>query len=504
MAIKGTIFVHHNAATRQLEVHAVNHGESPGTLTHNIRATEVEAFNESGVTQHDNQSYGHNNPTPAGTDQNPQTATMQFPIGGTYKSEDLTGHQRIPRPVTIQPGMWLRVGFRQRAFAALPIPPPGGIVEIPYESMKPQTNSSMARSQWASYYQFLGFNPEPMVRSGNHVPPALKAMLAQRSPHVVKGSVTIAPVADEKDPSVLRGWDVVVKNDATGTPKEGETHGFTATVVLTDGAGVGEKNAGLGLESMPCPGEGTEARQHIVAGGSYGVQADPGCPVRLGIRGYASAESTLPQLHEGPRTLDLAAFTRSFADTQSDWFDGDKLGAKLGEKKNRVDFFANGKRINDTLPDTIYTGNEAVERAEFKQPPKVVVKRVAASEERPAGWEVSVESLLPDADKLGPVGFKCKPWIDVDGRLVSARCMTKTALTPTKRSATWFIPADAEVGGAALKKGTPLVIDTGPLGWRATIPLPGARETFDSTADPLATWVLRESDYHRAGLIIGS
>jgi hypothetical protein len=72
-------------------------------------------------------------------------------------------------------------------------------------------------------------------------------------------------------------------------------------------------------------------------------------------------------------------------------------------------------------------------------------------------------------------------------------------LTSGAREATWFIPASDEGG-----KGTALVIDTGPLGWRGTIPLPSKRETFDSAADDVAPedlWVLRESDYLRAGLI---
>ena len=496
MAIKGTIFVHHNATTKQIEVHAVSHGDSPGVLTHNMRATEVEAFNESGTTQHDDQRFGHSNMTPAGSAAAPQTATINFPVGGTYTSEDLTGQQRIPRPVAIVPGTWLRVGFRQRAFAALPIPPPGEVVEIPFESMQAQTKSSMDRSQWARHYRLQGWSPEPLARDGKHIPVALQAVLAQKTPHVVKGTVTIEPTSD--DQGALTGWDVVYENGAAGAPGPGETHVFTATVVLTDAAGNGDKNAGLGLESMTCPTGGTPATPHNVAGGNYGVAAQAGGAVRLGVRGFSSATTTLPSLAEGARRVDLATFTRTYAATQSDWFDGDKLGPKLGEKKNRVDFFRGEKRINDELPDTIYTGDEAIERAEFKQPPKVIVKRTDE------GWEIAVESLLPDADNLGPVGFPCKPWLDVDGngKLASDRCLTKTQLTPAKRTATWFLPKDAEIGGVTPKKGTPLVIDCGALGWRATIPLPGARETFDSTADPLSTWVLRESDYQRAGLIV--
>ncbi len=505
--IKGTIFVHHNTATGHLDVHAVNHGDSPGALTHNMRATEVEIKNEAGVAQHDdNSKFGHGSPVSAGADTAPQTATLAFAIGDTYTSEDLMPDgRRIPRPVQIIAGTWLRVGFRQRSFATLQIPPPGQIVEIPYEAMLPQSNSSMssARSQYS--YGFVGWDVAPLKRDGSHIPAALQALLAQKSPHVVTGEVRIVPVADKHDPERLAGWDVVYENRAQGKPAADATHGFTATVVLVNYNGDGEKNAGLGLESMPCPAGGTEASQHIVAGGDYGahlgVVAQPGGAVRLGIRGYSVANTTLPGLNDGARTLDLSAFERTFGTTQSDWFDGDKLGLKLGEKKNRVTFFSAGRAINASLPDTIYTGAEAFERAEFKLPPRVVVTRVAADGEHAAGWRVDVTNLLPDHDNIGPIAYPLRPRIDVDGALTTASFLRATTLTHHKREASWFIPIDATAGDAAIKKGTSLIVDTGPLGWRGTIDLPGARDRVDTSENPARFWVLRESDYLRAGML---
>jgi hypothetical protein len=142
VAIKGTIFVHHDAASKRLNVYAVNHGDSPGTLTHNIRRNRDEAWNRGGAAQHDdNNQFGHGNPVPSGYETSPQVASLSFPIGGTYNTSDYEGHGWHVRPVKIEPGAWLRVGFRQRAFTAIEIPPPGQVVEIPYESLEGQQSS---------------------------------------------------------------------------------------------------------------------------------------------------------------------------------------------------------------------------------------------------------------------------------------------------------------------------------------------------------------------------
>ncbi len=503
MAIKGTVFVHHDAASRRLNVYAVNHGESPGTLTHNIRRDREEAFNRNGAAQHDDHGqFGHGTPVPAGRETAPQVASLSFPIGGTYNSSDYEHHGWRARPVKIEPGAWLRVGFRQRAFTAVEIPPAGEVVEIPYEALEAQQRSSMANTQWRDYYRFQGWTPEPLERDGRHVPPAMQAILAQRSPHVVAGAVHVDPVPDRKDPTLLLGWDVIFENHASGAPKPGETQGFTGTVVVTDPFGEGEKNAGLGLESMPCPGPDTSARQRIVAEGLYSVVARPGVSLRVGVRGHSTGSMTLPSLEQGRVSLQFSQFERAHGRSQTDWFDGDALQAKLGEKKNRVDFFVGEERINAQIPDTIYVGEEAYERAEFKDPPRVRIEAVAASGVQPGGWNLTIENRLPDADHLGPVGFPVRPWIGVDGKLESARFLRKKKLTPQSREATWFLPRGADVGGHGLAKGATLVVDTGPLGWRGTLTLPGAGQVVDTADAPHDGWVLRESDYLRAGLIV--
>ncbi len=66
--------------------------------------------------------------------------------------------------------------------------------------------------------------------------------------------------------------------------------------------------------------------------------------VRLGIRGFASGNTTPPSLAEGERTIDLGTLTRTHAATQTDGVDGAALATELGEKRNRVEFFADGAR----------------------------------------------------------------------------------------------------------------------------------------------------------------
>lgn len=501
--VRGTIFVHHNVETRQINVHAVNHGQSPGQLTHNMRSSLAELKTlKPGVLQHDDTKFGHGNPVNRGSLERPQTATLSFPVGDIYQSEDVhTDGQRTAVPVPIQEGTWLRVGFRQRASFELPIPAPGEIVEIPYEAMRAQTSSSSQTTVWKDLYRYLGWAPEPMVRDGSHAPAELRAVMANKPPHLVTGLASIEAVAHAHAPTVLKGWYVRFDNGATGTASAEQTHGFTATAVLTDGNGRANKNAGLGLEAMPTTGGGSSARQFIMAGGDYGVRAEPGTSIRLGIRGHSFANTALPKLGERVE-LDLSHFQVGTSETQSAWFDGAKLRGKMGEKKNRVEFFENGRQINDELPDTVYSGTDAFERAEFKVPPRVTAQRRASD----GAWVISMESLLPDADKLGPVGFSGKIWLEVDGQLQESD-LAAFEFTPQLRSTTWSLQADRLVPGSGLTvsalvkaRRARLVIDTGPLGWRGTLSLPRDGELADSTHAELQNWVLRETDYHRAAL----
>ena len=186
-----------------------------------------------------------------------------------------------------------------------------------------------------------------------------------------------------------------------------------------------------------------------------------------------------------------------------DWFDSEALSLKLGEKKGQVNFLRNGQRINDSLPDTIYTGADAFLKAEFKQPPRLTLKHVKPSARLPAGgWRVKIRSELPDEDALGPIGFQLE--LKTLGKRGDPRVMPPATLTPTVREHVVVLPMGAKIGGITLRDGTELVVDTGPLGWRGFVKLPSAGETLDTSANEAtlhSTWVLRETDYRRAGLI---
>ncbi len=506
---KGTVFLFNNPKTRKIELTAVNQGASPGLLTHNVRATQDEALNKRGLPQHDdNGAFGHGNAVPSGTEDRPGIATLGFPVGGQYR----TGDSDVPgqyhwrwHTVPIEAGAWFRVGFRSRAWAVVQAPAPGEYVEIPYEDMKPQTTSAMG-----VHGRFAGWDTEPAVRDGSHVPEQLKDLWTGKDPFVVQGQARIKPVATRENPGQLAGWEVWFDNTARGRPGKGQTHGFTATVTLVNAQGEGAKNAGLGLESMACPGGNHSAMQFIVANGDYGVnnfgiRANAGTEVRLGIRGHSSTELSLPSLAQGEVSCELRNFEKSNADTQNDWFDGDALLSKMGEKKGRVSFFRDGKSINHELPDTVYRGEEAFIRAEFKQPPRLLAHRVADSVDFPGGgWEIEVKNELPDADDLGPVGFPVSLKVaHGDLLLADASGVPPVELTPGRREARWFIPNGFNFAGVVLDAGSELVVDSGALGWRGRMTLPGSDESVDTSRDLdtlHATWELRETDYLRANL----
>ena len=256
---KGSIFVFNNPSTKQLEVSAVNHGPTPGDLTHNIRATRDEAFNKRNLPQHDdNNHFGHGDLVPTGTDAVAQTTKRAFPIGGSYNTgdSDQSGQWNWKyHAVAIQPGSWIRIGFRRRAWTALEIPAEGKFVEIPYQQLTTMGVSAMGNANMNG----TGWETEPVV-GPVAVPPEISKIAPKVEPRVVLGRARIVPIANPNDSSSLRGWEVWFENGVKGSPAAGQTHGFTATVVLLNRDDQGAKNAGLGLESMACPGENTRVQ----------------------------------------------------------------------------------------------------------------------------------------------------------------------------------------------------------------------------------------------------
>jgi hypothetical protein len=483
MPIRGTILVHHNAATRQLEVIAENLGDSPGMMTHNVFGSRQEAETSN---VHDDMRYGHGDPVPHGNDARPGIVRRNFPINAPYNEH------------SVRVGNWFRVGFRGQAWLPVQIPPPGETVVVPYEQMRPSNGT---------------FRPQAFDRASRVGGPlaAMFAALNQGNKHHTIGQVQLVPVPDPRRPNRLRGWEVVVENQAHFEPADGQTTGFSATVVLTNAEGKGAKNAGLGLESMGVPAGGYSARQFILFDGDYGarefgVRAQPGTRVRLGVRGISTFDAHLPSLAEGTRTIGLHEFKRTEGDLVSAWFETKEILGKLGEKKGRVEFFKDRQRLNDQLPDTVYHGDEAFIRAEFKDPPRVRIETLPASEELPqGGWSISMESALPEEDKLGRVGFVggLAPVAARNRPEIDEAALPVRQFSPEQRVHRWVLPAGARVGGAPAKAGTELAVVTGALGWRAKIALPKAGEAVDTHESPgkmERLWTLRETDYHRAKL----
>ncbi len=232
------------------------------------------------------------------------------------------------------------------------------------------------------------------------------------------------------------------------------------------------------------------------------MRARPDTPVRLGIRGHSTYHAQLPSLAEGALAIPLSTFEKQSSESSSDMFEFDALVAKLGEKKSRIDIFRDGVRINDELPDTVYFGAEALERAEFKDPPRVNIESVEPSDGLPnGGWRISVSNLLPDSDPLGPLGFSAKLHLLKGDRLHSSEAkLSSFAFDAEHREHQWVLPAGNNLGSVTVQPDNELLIDTGALGWRGTVRLPGKGESVDTSVNPLEVWSLRETDYFRGGL----
>ena len=500
MTVRGAIYIYNNPEKRQLQIIADNRGEGLSSLTHNMfpdrGQAEQPAFqNGRWVAADDHQIVSHYNPVPAGTPDAPAFAQLTFQIGDTYHSGRAssvgTTHQ-----VPIEPGTFVRVGFRGLAWHVEEIPAPGQVVVVPYEEMTAGTVGSYGSGQWS---------PEAMdsAARARGLPAELAASLRQPAERTLHGQVRIRPVPDASRPDGLAGWEVWF--DHLGQPGSG---GFIGTLVLTNEQAEGTKNAGLGLESMACPAAGFQTMQFIQNGGDYGkakhgVLAQPGCPIRLGIRGHSHATARLPSLSEGERTLPFAQFEVKSSESSSDWFDSDALMTKLGEKKALIDIYRDGERINESLPDTVYVGQEAVTRAEFKVPPRVQVAYVDSTQ---PGWRVQVTSQLPAEDAIGPLACRVRLGLGPSGLDRQRAAPIPSALfTDAERRFDWFIPAGASVGDAVAEPGQTLLVDTGALGWRGQLCLPAPGADLDTHASPSAppdmeAWSLRETDFHRAKL----
>lgn len=158
-----------------------------------------------------------------------------------------------------------------------------------------------------------------------------QALTALSSPGLAaRGRFEVEAVRNKA--GVLTHWAVRAVNEGTQP--------FSATVVMSDA----EKNAGIGLESMALPRKGAAAEQHLIAKADYGVPAEVGERVRLGVRSYGWTEFPLPK--SGTVTVDVRDLTieNNGADRPED-FSAEHLAAKRKEKfaTGKVRFFQGGR-----------------------------------------------------------------------------------------------------------------------------------------------------------------
>lgn len=249
------------------------------------------------------------------------------------------------------------------------------------------------------------------------------------------------------------------------------------------------KNDGIGLESMAVPNKGSAAMQRVEAWGNYGVEAAPGQKMRLGVRGYSWIEVPLPT--EGKLEIPLHKFKIDAKQMVDEFFDKKAVTEKRSEKVDRVQFFEDGKALNDKLVPTTWKGDEARRKATFDAP-RLVVKTVPRSKEHPGGgYLVELESKLPEFVDDERAGFVAA--IRLAGAKVTsakAKVLAPQKLEYPGMKVEWFIANGQDCGGVVAEAGAELQVATKGLGWSATVTLPGRGAVDSDTKEDL--WGLRE------------
>jgi hypothetical protein len=499
MTHQGTLYIYHRPKKdheqyNTLHVIVNNYGPAPQALSHIYLPDEATARDLMGQT-HDNNGgtdirggqYGHGDGVNAGRPDAPVITDKTFGIGSTYTPQIMRGNQWWQPQVKIEPGTWGRVGFRYQANIPFQVPAEGEYLEIPFENMLKAKGNATA------------FPVTPMA--SRPLPNYLEAMLVNVEPTKVEGRVEVIPVGDAS--GKLTHWEVKFFNTATTPPTARQTRGFTGIALLHGDKDDGNKNAGLGMESMPCPAGGYWAKQIIVAGGNYGVKAEPGANIRFAARAWGNRKGDkLPSLAEGPLVIDLSTFERAKnAKFDPEWFDGPLMITKLREKKSFVDFYQGDKHLNPELEDIVYEGVEAFGKAEYKDRPELTIDRRPSSAAFPGGgWEIDVKSLLPEKDKCGRVGMTVRLGVaDGDRVLYDDAAIPPLQFSPESREHKWRIPEGLQIGGVAITPETKLVVDTGAVGWKASINVP-AEGQLHVESDPEnanSTWLFNASRYVR-------
>ncbi|MBK7860800.1 MAG: hypothetical protein IPJ65_19800 [Archangiaceae bacterium] len=467
MPIRGKVYIVPDAAKRSWRMVVHNTGDGAIGVTNNIFPKGVN--HEQQFVHDDHVRYGHGLPV------NPGGVSFQeFQEGAPYNNQP------------IREGSTLRVGLRGLAWQAVELPPLGSDpIELDLADFVwygGNAQSSRADVNYMDQYASQARNKlSRNVANGAQVLAEIEALMNPNLPKV-KGQASITAVPNDR--GQLSHWEVRFKN-ASPQP-------FIGTVAF-DGA---NKNDGIGLESMALPAETSEAMQRIEALGNYGATAKPGAGLRLGVRGYGYLETQLPDA--GTVEFDVSHFTKDSSSFAEEYFDPAAVRDKQNEKRDRVQFWENGKAINDELKPKTLHGDEARAKSTFDAP-GVSVEAVEDGPETPGGgWVVTVKNPLPKEDDRGELGFVATLRLGPDG-------WDPAVLKPKKLSAqedtkTWFIPRNSEVNGVAAKTGTKLIIGTRGLGWVGTVALPAKGKSVDAAADFDKAWGFREDQYNRRNL----
>ena len=145
-------------------------------------------------------------------------------------------------------------------------------------------------------------------------------------------------------------------------------------------------------------------------------------------------------------------------------------------------------------PPLVFRGHEAIRESDFDAP-RLQVRSVHESAERPAGFEIEVTSNMPTRAWNTEVGFigtlKLQADADADAKRVDeARPAGKNVeLAPPKpflapgATHRWFLPMGADMNGVEVASGKNLQFGTRGLGWFSIVKLPKAGEVIDSVAN---------------------
>ncbi len=457
----------------QIRVGIANQGTVDLTLTNNVTSKREDPLL---VVHDDHEAFGHGLPVAPG-----KVSEQAFPLGALYR------HQRISDDST------LRLGFRA-------VNGVGAYVTVPLAGLKldepkiidvrkdfvwytgqqfSRTDGAGSPDKYAGMREYGYLNPTHAlsvdVANG---PDWLAKFLAPKvePKFKAKGRLTIEPITEGNR---LTGWMVRTVN--SGDPENGFSP-FIATVALDV-----ENDGKKGLESMAVPHLKSEAAQPIFAGTKrYAALPEPGTPIRLGVRGLGNEVVRLPGLGEKAtvRVEDLPINTTQNAD---EFFNLAAVLKKRQEKAGVVQFSDGGVPV-PVPPPLVFRGHEAMRESDF-DPPRLQVRKVPKSAERPAGFEVEVTSSMPKRAWNTEVGFigtlKLQEGAEPadDARAPGQNAELAQAFLKPRGTHTWFLPAGTEMNGVEVATGKTLQFGTRGLGWFSMVKLPKAGQVIDSAAD---------------------